>query len=51
VLDVSGGLIEDESPVDPLLDHEKATVTLSDRGNSDFGLPGSHAGNYMGRGP
>jgi len=37
VLDVSGGLIEDESLVDPLLHYEKATVAFGNGGNGDFG--------------
>jgi hypothetical protein len=46
MLDVSGGLIEDESLIDPLLYDEKATVALGDGGNGDFGLAGEHAANY-----
>src|SRR5580693_1913724 len=42
MLDVSGGLIEDEALVDPLLNDEEATVALGDSGDGDFGLTSRH---------
>ena len=51
MLDVSGGLIEDEPLVDPLLDYEKAAVALGNGGNGDFGLCGGHGGIIAKRSP
>src|SRR5258708_31326392 len=38
VLDVSGGLIEDQALIDALLDDEKAAIGFPDRGDFNFGL-------------
>ena len=40
VLDVAGGLVEDQAAVDALLDDQEAAVGLGDGRDGDFGLCG-----------